>query len=123
MAAARLVRIRRTTSPWTGRALLVTRIRDYAPLRNVIIFNFVRQLAMRFPYTRILINFYCPAALLFATLISLATVADAADEKPNVLFISIDDQNDWIGAFGGHPQVKTPHLDRLAARGEIFLNA
>ncbi len=34
--------------------------------------------------------------------------------KPNVLFIAIDDQNDWVGAFGGHPLAKTPHLDRLA---------
>lgn len=44
-------------------------------------------------------------------------------DRPNVLFIAIDDQNDWIGAFGGHPLVKTPHLDRLAERGTIFLNA
>lgn len=44
-------------------------------------------------------------------------------ERPNVVFIAIDDQNDWIGAFGGHPLAKTPHIDRLAARGTIFLNA
>lgn len=43
--------------------------------------------------------------------------------KPNVVFIAIDDQNDWVGAFGGHPMAKTPHLDRLAARGTAFLNA
>ncbi len=43
--------------------------------------------------------------------------------KPNVLFIAIDDQNDWIGHLGGHPLAKTPHLDRLAARGTTFLNA
>jgi choline-sulfatase len=41
----------------------------------------------------------------------------------NVLFIAIDDQNDWIGHLGGHPLAKTPHLDRLAARGTTFLNA
>jgi len=44
-------------------------------------------------------------------------------EKPNVLFIAIDDQNDWIGHLGGHPMAKTPHLDALAARGTSFLNA
>jgi arylsulfatase A-like enzyme len=43
--------------------------------------------------------------------------------RPNVLFIAIDDQNDWIGAFGGHPLAKTPHIDRLARRGTAFLNA
>ncbi|XZE51981.1 sulfatase-like hydrolase/transferase [Planctomycetaceae bacterium SH139] len=43
--------------------------------------------------------------------------------KPNVVFIAIDDQNDWIGHLGGHPLAKTPHLDRIAARGTAFLNA
>jgi arylsulfatase A-like enzyme len=47
----------------------------------------------------------------------------AEGNRPNVLFIAIDDQNDWIGHMGGHPLVKTPHLDRLAARGTTFLNA
>ncbi|MCE9562317.1 MAG: sulfatase [Planctomycetes bacterium] len=46
-----------------------------------------------------------------------------AAEKPNVLFIAIDDLNDWVGPLGGHPQVKTPNLDRLAARGTTFTNA
>ncbi|MEM7396267.1 MAG: sulfatase, partial [Verrucomicrobiota bacterium] len=44
-------------------------------------------------------------------------------EKPNVLFIAIDDQNDWIGALGGHPQIQTPNIDALAERGTVFLNA
>ena len=43
--------------------------------------------------------------------------------SPNVLFIAIDDLNDWIGCLGGHPDVKTPHLDRLAARSVLFTNA
>jgi choline-sulfatase len=43
--------------------------------------------------------------------------------RPNVLFIAIDDLNDWVGPLGGHPLVRTPHLDRLAARGTTFLNA
>ena len=37
--------------------------------------------------------------------------------KPNVLFIAIDDLNDWIGCLGGHPQARTPNLDRLAMEG------
>jgi choline-sulfatase len=49
----------------------------------------------------------------------------AADEPahPNVLLIAVDDLNDWVGPLGGHPAVKTPHLDRLAARGTTFANA
>src|SRR5262245_58102152 len=47
----------------------------------------------------------------------------AAAENPNVLFIVIDDQNDWVGPLGGHPLAKTPCLDQLAARGSVFLNA
>lgn len=44
--------------------------------------------------------------------------------RPNVLFVSIDDLNDWIGCFGGNPQVKTPNLDRLASDGGlVFTNA
>jgi len=39
---------------------------------------------------------------------------------PNILFITVDDLNDWVGPLGGHPQVKTPNLDRLAARGVTF---
>jgi choline-sulfatase len=43
--------------------------------------------------------------------------------RPNVLLILLDDQNDWIGCLGGHPQVKTPQIDRLAGRGTLFANA
>jgi choline-sulfatase len=43
--------------------------------------------------------------------------------RPNVLFIAIDDQNDWIGHLGGHPLAQTPHLDAVAARGTTFTNA
>lgn len=43
--------------------------------------------------------------------------------RPNVLFIASDDLNDWIGVLNGHPQVKTPNIDRLAARGTLFTNA
>ena len=47
---------------------------------------------------------------------------DAA-ERPNVLFIAVDDLNDWIGALGGHPQSVTPNIDRLVSRGMLFTNA
>ena len=43
-------------------------------------------------------------------------------DKPNVLFIAIDDLNDWVGCLGGHPDVITQNLDRLARRGVLFFN-
>ena len=51
-----------------------------------------------------------------------ANALQAQTAKPNVLFIAIDDLNDWVGFLGGHSQVKTPHMDRLAARGIVFAN-
>jgi arylsulfatase A-like enzyme len=43
--------------------------------------------------------------------------------KPNVLFIAIDDLNDWTGMLEGNPQAKTPHMEKLASRGMVFTNA
>ena len=36
--------------------------------------------------------------------------ADKPAQKPNILFIAIDDMNDWNGVLKGNPQAKTPHL-------------
>jgi arylsulfatase A-like enzyme len=44
-------------------------------------------------------------------------------EQPNVLMIVVDDMNDWVGCLGGHSQVQTPNIDRLAQRGLLFTNA
>lgn len=41
----------------------------------------------------------------------------------NILFIAVDDLNDWTGFLGGHPQTLTPHMDRLAAEGMVFERA
>jgi arylsulfatase A-like enzyme len=46
-----------------------------------------------------------------------------ANERPNILFIAIDDLNDWLGCYGGHPQAVTPNIDKLAASGMLFSNA
>src|SRR5262245_44119234 len=59
--------------------------------------------------------------LLSALIAGAAGAAAAA--PPNILMIAIDDQNDWIGCLGGHPQAKTPNIDRLARRGTLFVNA
>src|SRR5262245_44728070 len=66
----------------------------------------------------------------FPSLVLVAFLAGAgalgAAEKatrPNVLFLAVDDLNDWVGCLLGHPQVKTPHIDRLAKRGTLFTDA
>jgi hypothetical protein len=43
--------------------------------------------------------------------------------KTNVVMIIVDDLNDWVGAMGGHPDTKTPNMDRLASQGTLFMNA
>lgn len=56
---------------------------------------------------------------LVALLLIVPSWASAA-ERPNVLFIAVDDLNDWVSALGGHPQGRTPNIDRLASRGVLF---
>ena len=41
----------------------------------------------------------------------------------NILFLSIEDLNDWVEPLGGHPQTITPNITRLANRGVLFKNA
>ena len=55
--------------------------------------------------------------LLFTALFSLCASVRAA-EKPNVLFIAVDDLKPIAGCYGG--TAKTPNIDRLAARGVRF---
>ncbi|MCP5532878.1 MAG: sulfatase [Akkermansiaceae bacterium] len=59
--------------------------------------------------------------LLAACLLIFPLVSPAV-EKPNVLFLICDDLNTDLGCYG-HPQVKTPNIDRLAASGVLFRNA
>tara|TARA_R110002049_G_scaffold309268_1_gene519530 strand:+ start:44498 stop:46222 length:1725 start_codon:yes stop_codon:yes gene_type:complete len=65
------------------------------------------------------------AVILFACLAfhSVAASQEATETQPNVLLISIDDLNDWVGCMGGHPQAHTPNIDRLASGGVLFTNA
>ena len=63
-------------------------------------------------------------AFIFLILIAASTSKEVLSaDRPNVLLISIDDLNDWTGCLGGHPQAKTPNIDRLADRGTLFSNA
>ena len=60
--------------------------------------------------------------ILLSLLVVLLPAAVAA-QRPNVLFIAVDDLNDWIEPMGGHPQAKTPNLVRLASRSTLFTRA
>ena len=77
-------------------------------------------------------NINCNALLILTVTLLLLIVscktdrieqASASYQTPNVLFIAIDDLNDWIGCLHGHPQVQTPNIDKLAKRGMLFTNA
>jgi arylsulfatase A-like enzyme len=70
-------------------------------------------------------NFPWYVCVAVALILSVGIPFAGAEEtkQPNVLLIAIDDLNDWIGCMGGHPQAKTPNIDRLAARGVLFNNA
>lgn len=49
-------------------------------------------------------------------------VDKSAPDRPNIVFIITDDQRwDWLGA-AGHPLLRTPNIDRLAAEGALFTN-
>jgi len=62
-------------------------------------------------------------ALLCQVSAVVVTLSAQESNAPNVLFIAIDDLNDWVGVLEGHPQSITPNIDRLAERGILFTNA
>jgi arylsulfatase A-like enzyme len=65
--------------------------------------------------------------LVLILLFQLSCKEGTEDEAnpPNILFIAVDDMNDWVGFLNGHSgmKIQTPHLDRLATRSMVFTNA
>ncbi len=59
---------------------------------------------------------------LLASVLLWAEPASAQQSKPNILFIAIDDLNDWVH-YLGEEQAKTPNLDRLAGKSVTFTHA
>ena len=60
--------------------------------------------------------------LLSSLLLSWVTVLSAV-EQPHVLFIAVDDLNDYISPLDNHPGISTPNFERLAKRSVTFSNA
>lgn len=60
--------------------------------------------------------------LLFLSFAFLNYAKAQAASKPNVIFIIVDDLNDYIEGFNGHPQIMTPNIKSLAERGYLFYN-
>ncbi|MEZ6121823.1 MAG: sulfatase [Planctomycetaceae bacterium] len=58
--------------------------------------------------------------LFFVCLVLVSESVSAADSKPNIVMIISDDQAWTDYSFMGHPDIQTPHLDRLAARSAVF---
>jgi arylsulfatase A-like enzyme len=65
------------------------------------------------------------APFFFAVAISLlkACHSENFETAPNVLFIAVDDWNDWVGCLDGKKEVITPNLDILASKGALFTEA
>ncbi|MEO0447274.1 MAG: sulfatase-like hydrolase/transferase, partial [Verrucomicrobiota bacterium] len=65
-------------------------------------------------------NPICSIAL---TLFAFASVAFADNDRPDIVFIIVDDLNDWVGCLGGHPDAHSPNIDALAESGMLFTRA
>ena len=76
---------------------------------------------MRHVHTSAMTSIPVAMCLLVATDNTQAQERDTT--RRNVLLISVDDLNDWVGCLGGHPQARTPAIDALAERGTLFANA
>ena len=54
-----------------------------------------------------------------AIIVLSGPAVQAAESRPNVLFIATDDMRPQLGCYGD-PLAKSPNIDRLAARGLVF---
>ena len=62
-------------------------------------------------------------SLLTFSLLVVSCLSLSSSTKPNVLMISVDDMNDWVGFLSKFSNVKTPNMDKLAKLGTAFTNA
>ncbi len=78
------------------------------------------------------VRYLCPpmknrdrrSLLLLAIAATAGLSLDCAEPtRPNIVLVTIDDLNDWVGSMRGHPAAATPNIDQLARRGLRFDNA
>ena len=62
-------------------------------------------------------------AILVGVAAAPASALEPEASRPNILLIAVDDLNHWVGHLGRNRQVRTPNIDRLAARGVTFTRA
>ncbi|WP_197452283.1 sulfatase family protein [Rosistilla carotiformis] len=63
-----------------------------------------------------------PLLIVVAMTLAMACPSMSHADRPNVLWIYVDDMSDWLGCYGD-PLAETPHIDRLAEEGVLFENA
>lgn len=66
-------------------------------------------------------KYYLLLLTLFAQHVTL--FAQTEPTKPNIIFIVLDDMNDYVSGFNGHPQAKTPNIQKIGKFGTTFTNA
>lgn len=65
---------------------------------------------------------YCLDKIIWTYFLLTCTVS-IAQKQQNVLMIVLDDLNNYVGIMQGHPQSKTPNIDKLSHSGITFTNA
>lgn len=84
----------------------------------------VKKFQRNFKINQMKLEQYGKIMLLFVLLqvsVIHGQYANKKTSKPNILFIAIDDMNNWNSAMGG--PAKTPNMERLAKQGKLFTNA
>ncbi len=71
---------------------------------------------------RNIVTYWCQLAVVIYSFIGYSQVKAGTLEKPNVLFIAVDDLRPELGCYG-KSNIHSPNIDRLANSGIVFTNA
>ena len=70
-----------------------------------------------------LANLILRSIVVTTSILAMAVTSSSEEKRPDIVFIIVDDLNDWLGCYGGHPEAKSPNIDALAASGMLFSQA